>query len=241
MHPMKTKMIAIVAILCGTIACTAEAAIVITGNPADQSVRSNGTLVGNTSDTSLTYGIQSGQNAPVLVFELPNLAADTKFSTANLTFRYARTTDSQSVNGDLYGLATRDAPTVLTTDFSATATLLEDNIIVGDLGFNSARTANTSDGPGGGDEALTAYLNAQLAATAAQRALGDTFYVFLRLSPDGTTFTNFRRYYVTSADATTNQPTITYETALIPEPGSLALMGVGVCVMLARRRIERKN
>ena len=236
MNFMQTRMITAIATLSLAIACTTQAAIIITGNPADQSVRNNGTLVGTTSDTSLTYGIASGRNAPILVFELPDLDANTRISTADLEFRLRRTSDSQTNTGDLFGIDARNAPTVLGTDFGAAATLIQDNIILANLNFGSSTSVNTSDGVGGGDEVLTTYLNAQLDATAAQRALGETFYVFLRIRPDTGGPSNFRRYFVTSADATSNQPTITYETFVIPEPASLFLLGTGAALMLSRRR-----
>lgn len=225
----------------GMLSCNTVEAAVITGETADRGVNSagGGNLAGSVNDTTITYGIASGSNSAVLVFELPNLTSDTVFSTANLSFRYQRTTDSQSNNGDLEGITARNSSTVLASDHSTPGSLIEDDIIVATLNYNSSRTANTSDGVGGGDENLTAYLNAQLAATAAERALGETFYVFLRLRPDSGGSTSFRRYYITSADAGTNQPTLTYETALVPEPSCFALVAIFGQILLSGRRTSR--
>ena len=136
----------------------------------------------------------------VFPFRLPELGPPAPpFTAATLTFDLVSNNFSPtSSNVDLYGLATRNTPTVLASDYysetnaadpTAGTTRLQDDLC----------TAATSPGlistSAVGNTALVDFLNAQYAGGANAGK-----YVFLRLSKDTANGTNTKQYLVTSAD-----------------------------------------
>lgn len=185
------------------------------------------------SGTPARVGNSSGNPGYVAVIALPELDVGSEFSFADFRVR-ATQYNSPLFNGDLYGLGYRTSPTVLTTDHyfgtgDATATLIQDDFL--NPGVTGPTTTNAA-----GESALADYLNTQYQASAADRILGEDIYVFLRISPDFPTGGGSYKYYnVDTADHGTayNRPYMTYDTAVIPEAGTLSLLVLAGFALLA--------
>ncbi len=203
---------------------------------ADARVRSDGSI--SSSIDLADAGIAWKDSCYVAVIELPELSAGTEFSMADFSLM-SQKYGSVTFNGDLYGLGYRTSSDVVAGDYykgslDATETLLQDNFLDSSMSINYVNYHTSS----AGDSALTDYLNAQYTASAADRLNGDDIYVFLRVSPDtGATGGSYRYYNIKTADNSGTKPMLTYETAAIPEAGTLSLLAVsGIALLLFRRK-----
>lgn len=183
---------------------------------------------GNTQIRVGNWNSGSGKNfAIAYVFELPDLGALVNpFSNATLTFELNAIQNSPSYNADLYGIDARAASNLITGDFyvgdatDPNATKLQDSILTSSTSTGSVVSVD-----------ISSYLNTQYDGGA---NIGE--FVFLRLNRDGSTdiFDQQSGYLVATADASTNQPFLTY--TAVPEPSSTALLGLGATALLLRRR-----
>jgi hypothetical protein len=208
-------------------ASTADAQILSAG-AGDQG---SGSMFTQAAGIVIKAGRDSGANgrnvATVLVFQLPDLGAGQSFGTGSLTFNVA--TNTGDYGADLYGINAREASTVLTSDFyfgaaldtSSDVTKLQDDI----LKAASPTGMKTSTD-------ITAWLNTQYAGGANAGK-----YVFLRLSAAAGSgiFDIDNGFSITSANATSNQPFLTYEA--IPEPAALTMIAFGgLSILWLKRR-----
>ncbi|MGJ8649406.1 MAG: hypothetical protein ACSHX4_03505 [Opitutaceae bacterium] len=171
----------------------------------------------------------NGRNAAaIFVFQLPDLGVGNTFGTGTLTFNVASTTNS--FGADLYGIDARGAATVLTSDFyfgsaldgSSDVDRLQQGILA------SAATGSQTSVD------LTSWLNTQYDGG---NNIGS--YVFLRLSAansNSNIFDTDAGFTITSADAGSNTPFLSY--TAVPEPGAFALISglFGMCYVMVRRR-----
>ena len=134
--------------------------------------------------------------AAVMVFQLPDLGAiDDPFQTASFQGYLTQTVTSGGVGGDLYGIARRDAPDILNSDYyggtdteDPNAVRLQDDLLVEDMAINAPVLTSPV-----GNANLIDFLNTQYAGGA---GIGD--YVFLRLNVDADTT---QRWNLVSGDA----------------------------------------
>lgn len=245
MNLSSTRSFLATAAICLATAGVAHSAT-ITGLADDRDVRKmSGTITLGTSvnATPVSMGIRTENRAYIAVFQLPELnwAGGERFASADFGLRAKKT--GTPPNGDLYGLDFRVEPDVLTSDhfggeLDVDATLIQDSFLLTSSFTNANNVSRTTDGSG--NAALSAYLNAQYAASLTQRIEGDSIYVFLRVNADSAaTGGTFRYFEIDTADHAQEfyRPKLTYETQVIPEPavGGLALMAVGM-IGLRRRR-----
>lgn len=144
-------------------------------------------------------GADPYDRAAVMVFQLPDLGSiDAPFQTASFQGHLTQTVTSGGIGGDLYGIARRDSPEILDSDYygrsdvvDSNAVLLQDDYLVEDMAVNaSVRTSAAGSGN------LLDFLNEQYAGG---DGIGD--YVFLRLNVDTDTS---QRWSVTSGNASDN-------------------------------------
>ncbi len=187
------------------------------------------------------------------VIDLATEQLDSADLTTTLLAETATTSVSPRFNTDLYALGvttsatiTADATTFFTGQNQTGAglggqaiTKIQDNFIVP---FEARPSSKSTDAAG--DATLLAYLQGIYSVSANND--GNHFLV-LRLNPDrapneidpasgnpyafGTT-----RDRLASSETAAGKPTLTLETSAIPEPTSLALLGMGAAGLLARRR-----
>ncbi len=184
-------------------------------------------------NTNISNGTRSDA---VYVFELPVLTG--VISNANLSFQALSSAGLpnalNNIRVDLKGLGFQSTFTAVTT-FSG-STLLEDDIIVGSvlrpLLNSSAPVTVETDSLG--DAALAAYLQTFYAANP---TYAGGSIVLLGLDQTATVFDN-AHFNVDSNEFAGSTPTLTIETetVVIPEPASLALLGLGGLCLLPRRR-----
>ena len=141
------------------------------------------------NDNELNVG-QSGSapydRAAVMVFQLPDLGniAD-PFQTASFQgYLTQNTVTSGGIGGDLYGIARRDAPEILNSDYygrtdvpDPNAVLLQDDFLVEDMAIDTSVLTSAV-----GNANLIDFLNEQYAGG---EGIGD--HVFLRLNVDADT------------------------------------------------------
>jgi|GEM_PF-3783658 len=234
----------------------ADAAVTVTGDvigsTSDAVALNEGTggaatpfnlSVGSASEdaTSLWVGrYDNGTDAPggsnaaaIFPFLLPDLGTldpDMPNPFTNATFTFTTET-TKTWNATLQGLDVRATSDVLAEDFrfgGGDGTTPETNLQTNILPSGTAAGTYTSVD-------ISSFLNDQYASGA-----NAGMYVFLRLhistfanqSIFNGTNTGFR---ITSANAGTNQPSLSY-IAVVPEPSSTALLGIGGLVFALRRK-----
>lgn len=188
-------------------AMTAQASSTIYGLTADRQVDSAGGL----SDVSTMMSGYSGSMGmtPVVVFQIPTLAAGQQFSATSISLYLQGNNGTPVFNGDLYGLGASSSSSVLASDFyvgsaDVASTLLQRAFYTPAM-TGGRVTTSAND--------LTIYLNNIYA-----NGSGAGQYVFFRVSPDIAGLSNYTRYMTYSADTTLGAfywPQLTYSTATI--------------------------
>jgi len=183
-----------------------------------------------------SFNAQAGQlvtdRAFILPFLLPTLGAGEGFATADLRLMlFGQNAAADDFNADVYGLNRIDASSaILSSDFfigasDAGATLIQDNFFTP----TSPGLGTPVNSDATGDANLAAWLNLQYGggANAGQ-------FVFLRVNADEDPAGDARYDVLTqNAGGASEKPLITYTAAMVPEPGTAALMVLG---LLAFRR-----
>ncbi len=220
----------------------------ITSDPLDATVRSNGTDPNTIVDTGNFAGRIGEFFAPdaislVLPFQLPTLGAGEVVTSANLRTQLFNKADPGNLgNADLYGLGFRTTADVLISDFYTGSTPDNTDATVIMQGFLTPATPLRIDGNNGfvetdtaADSALVGYLNAAYTGGA---VAGD--FVFLRLSyavdqpiPVGN---SAYELLTRNAGGANEQPLLTIDSAVVPEPSTSLLIGVAGTLALIRRR-----
>lgn len=195
----------------------------------------------STTSTQMRVGMSSSGNNAIFAFRLPSLSDGYEFADCNFRTGIANY-NVAAYNVDFYGLGYRTTTDILTSDYysgslDSSATLIQSDYVTGSLS-SSVQGVNLN---AAGQESLTDYLNAQYAASAADRALGEDIYVFLRMSPDSLPGGTWRYFLACSTEYSSSfyRPTMTYETAEVPEPASLMVLLAGGGLLIRRKRRRR--
>lgn len=174
----------------------------------------------------------------VFSFEVPSITPGEVVTSADLQINIFELIGAADITYslDLYGLGTRAAPGPAVGDeFEGSVGMpvdLTDATLI-QAGFislvNGTDTVNTD---ASGDAALLAYLNSELATA----TTGE--FIFFRLSPDSAVTNSNNAYNILTSGAGLpgEKPELNFETGPVPEPGSLALLGLGGAMILRRRR-----
>jgi hypothetical protein len=250
-----TAIALFIVVLTAAVAISAEGAVVVIGDLADQTIRNDG-IRANTAtgrlgaSTSGGPAAQGGRSA-VFVFRLPQPPAGQPaiVLAADLQFTVVTDLKSGDYNIDLYGLGARSTSAVLSTDYFAgdrdasDATLIRDNILAKpppDRGTGIISSATTAMAAAAaatdGVDPLVDYLNTQYRADGS----GAGLYVFLRLNPDIVLPIENSGVDVAFADNTTGKPQLTI--SYVPEPGAgLVITVVTSAPLLCRGRRGRRD
>jgi hypothetical protein len=212
----------------------ARAAIVVTGDPADASIR-KGTIVNGINAKRIGAGTSSpsGSRVGVFVFLLPTPGPGELpiVSSADFALNIQTNFAGATYNLDLYGLNARAAPDVLITDgYVGTSdnkapALIQDNFVPIDntlTGFMHPSAA--------GDSALAKYLTGQYGADGS----GAGKYVFFRLNSDIDPPSENTGVDVSMAEDSMAPPLLTI--TLVPEPGILVFGILSLALSMRRRR-----
>jgi len=187
------------------------------------------------------YG--NGLLSAVMPFQLPNFGAvASPFTSASFGVNLYQKGNSTVTDADLYAVRLNASSAILATDYYSganadpSATLLQESFLTpGSTTVFLSGPNNLTDGAG--SSALLAYLN-----SAYNGGAGAGQFVFLRVSYASDTYaTGWDAYNFTSRNAALegDWPVITYTVVPVPEPGSAALIALGVVALIGYR--SRRN
>ncbi len=178
-------------------------------------------------------------NNYLAVFALPTLASGESISSADFQFNLKTTATNfngeDPFNIDVYGVRGSNSSAVIdVADFFVGAddtgtTKIEDDILT--LGAGPS----TGSAPGVYTTSSGVALGAWLSTLYGGDETPDVAYAFIRLSPDALASSTSGSHFFTIYSNITDAPTLTITTAAVPEPASMALIGVGSLVMLRRK------
>ncbi|HEV7300887.1 MAG TPA: PEP-CTERM sorting domain-containing protein [Tepidisphaeraceae bacterium] len=244
-------LIGLVSVVAGSVVATnAGAAVIdITPNAADTRVdtRNLGTVGAPEANDVGNFAARIGEffapggGAYVMPFLLPTLPVGEVITAANLRTQLYSLVGTPA-DADLYGLGVRTDPTVLPGDYYQGTLDTTDAVLVQQSFLTAATPIRVSDTEGfvntneAGDAGLVAYLNSAYAggANAGQ-------YAFLRVNytldpiPGGN---NAYELLTANAGRGFEKPLLTLTTSAtaVPEPASLAIVGLAALTGLTRRR-----
>jgi PEP-CTERM motif len=250
--PVVTRAISVVlmATLCACVSNRVQAAT-INGSPSDFEARS--TTAGlfdpanSTNAVSLRAGYQNGfiGLSPVYFFQMPGLSAGQSVSSATFSLSVlpeATTGTTPNHNADLValGFTNVDPPRNTATegqsyfyvgqgaaDTVSGHMLIQDNFLVPSDFVPSGGTAIRKNTDGVASGALGAYINGLYTDPT---FVPGTSYLILRVNPDLSGDTGTKRYTLGSAQNATAafRPTLDLSLTPVPEPSTIALLGIGL-------------
>jgi len=235
------KVLATIALTIAAIAAApACRAATLAANSADAQLSVNGSGVAAFDTTNYQSRVGEyfypGHAEYVVPFLLPTLSAGQGFTAASLRFQLFDKGGTPA-DVDLYGLGVRSSATVLASDdYVGTNDTANTRLQVSIVNATTPKRVDPNNGfvttSTDGGTALANFLN-----TAYANGANAGKYVFLRLSPEAVS--NGNNYYsVLTQDAggSNEKPIINYTVGLVPEPASIAALGLVGLVGLRRRR-----
>ncbi len=222
-----------------TVASTASAAMITASggnNPRDQNMDGIGDSVVDpgTLNVGAIGNTNTNNQLGVVAFEVPELSPGEVFLTASLTFTYTGNNGAEPTdfNVDLYGLDRSPGDDggggVASDYFEGTVTTpspfdIANTLIADDFVTSADSPGDAITTTGAENTALVTFLNANPTTAALP-------FVLFRLNADSSVSGEKRNFQF--ADT----PELTFTTGQIPEPASLALMGLGGLLLIGRRR-----
>ncbi|MBN2582220.1 MAG: PEP-CTERM sorting domain-containing protein [Planctomycetes bacterium] len=208
--------------------------IYCTPSGQDTTVRQNGSLAwsGNNPINVGFYDSSLGMFVGVFVFELPDLAG-LDLTGADLTMTVSDSSWGASLSADLYGVRWNSSDTVLASDYSG-GTLLQEAYAIKVSGNPAPANTREVSTDATGDANLLDWL-LSLYTDGAQAGN----YAFLRVSNNVEITSGSNTFLEFQGAETATPPQLTIET-VVPEPATMALLGLGVVGLVVRKQRVRK-